>query len=124
MVMDSEQKFIEESRYEIDDWFYSQLEAYDRDHQTLMIAQFLTVINYLPIETKWYQEVAGVIKGTEPLFFAIEFLKESDELTVLIDLNEIEVDEYLDFISNQKSIKSYNDAYRKNGNANQESSGV
>ena len=124
MVMDSEQKFIEESRYEIDDWFYSQLEAYDRDHQTLMIAQFLTVINYLPIETKWYQEVAGVIKGTEPLFFAIEFLKESDELTVLIDLNEIEVDEYLDFISNKKSIKSYNDAYRKNGNANQESSGV
>ena len=97
MVMDSEQKFIEESRYEIDDWFYSQLEAYDRDQQTLMIAQFLTVINHLPIENKWYQEVAGVIKGTEPLFFAIEFLKESDELTVLIDLNEIEVDEYLDF---------------------------
>ena len=100
MVMDSEQKFTEvKETYEIDDWFYSQLGNYNRHKQTNIIGQFLSVIRMLPSEDEWTQ------------------------ITILVDLHEIEVDEYLDFISNKKSIKSYHDG-TENRNANEESSRI
>ena len=124
MVMDSEQKFTEvKETYEIDDWFYSQLGNYNRHKQTNIIGQFLSVIRMLPSEEVWTQETAGVIKGKEPFFFVVEYLKEQNQITILVDLHEIEVDEYLDFISNKKSIKSYHDG-TENRNANEESSRV
>jgi hypothetical protein len=42
----------------------------------------------------------------------IEYLKQEDDRPILIDINEIEVDEYLDFIIENKSIKSYIDESR------------
>ena len=63
----------------------------------------------LPLGNEWTQETAGVVIQKEPLFFAIEYLKEENEPIVLVDLHELEVDEYLEFISNKKSIKSYYD---------------
>ena len=108
--MDSEQKFTEvKSTYEIEDWFYSQLSNYNRDEQTNIIGQFLEVMKSLPLGNEWTQETAGVVIQKEPLFFAIEYLKEENEPIVLVDLHELEVDEYLEFISNKKSIKSYYD---------------
>ena len=123
--MDLALKFIEENNtYEIDEYFYGRLSTYSLEDAGNVIAQVLSVINYLPTKSGWAQEVAGVILKDEPIFFVVEFLHQENEIPVLVDLSYIDVDEYLDFISNQKSIKSYNDAYRKNGNANQESSGV
>jgi|TARA_R100001369_G_scaffold19412_1_gene35412 hypothetical protein len=108
--MDSEQKFTEvKSTYEIEDWFYSQLSNYNRDEQANIIGQFLEVMKSLPLGNEWTQETAGVVIQKEPLFFAIEYLKEENEPIVLVDLHELEVDEYLEFISNKKSIKSYYD---------------
>ena len=108
--MDSEQKFTEvKSTYEIEDWFYSQLSNYNRDEQANIIGQFLEVMKSLPLGNEWTQETAGVVIQKEPLFFAIEYLKEENEPIVLVDRHELEVDEYLEFISNKKSIKSYYD---------------
>jgi hypothetical protein len=78
--MDSEQKFTEvKSTYEIEDWFYSQLSNYNRDEQTNIIGQFLEVMKSLPLGNEWTQETAGVVIQKEPLFFAIEYLKEDQK---------------------------------------------
>jgi len=106
--MDLVQRYIEDKiEYEIDDWFYQQLSNYSVDEATLMVGQTLSVLSELPKEDGWTQELAGVIKGKDPLFFRIEYLNEDGHVPVLIDVNEIEVDEYLDFIIESKSIKSY-----------------
>ena len=100
--------------YEIDAWFFQQLSDYSLSDASLIVAQALAVLKELPTKNGWSQEVAGVItdKGTEPIFFVIVYLKQEDDRPILIDINEIEVDEYLDFIIENKSIKSYIDESR------------
>jgi len=106
--MDLQLKFLEdELAYEVDDWFYQQLGYYSIDDASRIIGQTVSVMEFLPIKNGWTQEVAGVIKKEEPIFFVVEYLKQETERPILVDLNEIEVDEYLDFISDNNSIKSY-----------------
>jgi hypothetical protein len=106
--MDLQLKFLEdELAYEVDDWFYQQLGYYSIDDASRIIGQTVSVMEFLPIKNGWTQEVAGVIKKEEPIFFVVEYLKQETERPILVDLNEIDVDEYLDFISNNNSIKSY-----------------
>jgi len=115
MNMDLELKFLEdELRYEIDDWFFQQLSDYSLTDASLIVAQALAVLSELPIKNGWSQEVAGVITDNDedPIFFVIEYLKQEDDIPILIDINPIEVDEYLDFILENKSIKSYIDESR------------
>ncbi len=110
--MDLELKFLEDDlAYEVDDWFYEQLGYYEVDDASIIIGQTVAVMDYLPIKNGWSQEVAGVIKKTEPIFFVVEYLKQENERPILVDLNEIDVEEYLDFISNNNSIKSYINKY-------------
>jgi hypothetical protein len=110
--MDLQLKYLEDKlEYEIDDWFYQQLGLYTIDEASLIVGQAILILSELPKQSGWSQEVAGVINtnrdDAEPLFFRIEYLNEEGHNTILIDLNEIEVDEYLDFINQKKSIKSY-----------------
>lgn len=115
MNMDLELKFLEdELRYEIDDWFFQQLSDYSLTDASLIVAQALAVLSELPIKNGWSQEVAGVITddNEDPIFFVIEYLKQEDDIPILIDINPIDVDEYLDFILENKSIKSYIDESR------------
>lgn len=115
MNMDLELKFLEdELRYEIDDWFFQQLSDYSLTDASLIVAQALAVLSELPIKNGWSQEVAGVITDDDedPIFFVIEYLKQEDDIPILIDINPIDVDEYLDFILENKSIKSYIDESR------------
>ena len=106
--MDSEQKYTGDSlRYQIEDSFYSQLRAYTKDEALMIVSQVLAVVQKLPNKDDWTQETAGVIKREDPLFFVVEYFKEEDDIPILVDIYDIDVDEYLEFISNKKSIKSY-----------------
>ena len=91
------------------EWFLSQLELYTRKEAAIIIGQTLSVLDKLPVKNGWSQETAGVIKKDKPIFFLVEYLHQEEEPIILIDLIEIEIEEYLDFISNKKSIKSYYD---------------
>jgi len=110
--MDLELKYIEDKfLYEIDEYFFSALDSFTLDEASMMVGQVLAILTELPDKQGWSQEVAGVIKTTikteDPLFFKVEYLKEEGHIPILVDINEIEVDEYLDFIIENKSIKSY-----------------
>jgi len=112
MNMDLELKYIEDKfLYEIDEYFFSALDSFTLDEASMMVGQVLAILTELPDKQGWSQEVAGVIKTTikteDPLFFKVEYLKEEGHIPILVDINEIEVDEYLDFIIENKSIKSY-----------------
>jgi hypothetical protein len=104
--MDLEQKYTGD-RYQIEDSFYSQLLTYTKDEALMIVSQFLAVVPKLPNKENWTQEAAGVIKREDPLFFVVEYLKQEDDIPILVDIYDIGVDEYLEFISNKKSIKSY-----------------
>ena len=108
MSMDLELKFLEDNLlYEIDDWFFSQLRKFTVDEATVIIGQILSVLNELPDRDGWTQAVAGVVTKKNPTFFVVEYLKQEKDIPILVDVEEIEVDEYLDYILEKKSIKSY-----------------
>lgn len=106
--MDLQLKFLEDNfLYEIDDWFFSQLRRFSVNEATVIIGQVLSIIDELPDRDGWSQSVAGVIKKKNPTFFVVEYLKQKNDIPILVDIEEIEVDEYLDYILEAKSIKSY-----------------
>jgi len=106
--MDSEQKYTEDSiTYEIDEWFISQLKNYSIESASTIIKQIVDVLPNLPNKNGWSQTVAGVTDSEDPEFFAIEFLKQDTEVPILVDVNSISLDDYLDYILNKQSIKYY-----------------
>jgi len=106
--MDLELKYIEDNLlYEIDDWFFAQLRKFSVRDSEIIIGQILSILSVLPSKDGWSQQVAGVVKKKKPTFFVIEYLYQEGDIPILVDIETIEVDEYLDFILENKSIKSY-----------------
>lgn len=59
------------------------------------------------IELEGYtQTIGGVVKGDPPYFFEIEYVREPDKAVVILDMDEITLDEYLDYIDEKKIFKS------------------
>ncbi len=113
--MDSEQKYTEDSiTYEIDEWFISQLKNYSIESASDIIKQIVDVLPNLPNRNGWNQTVAGVTDSIDPEFFAIEFLKQDTEVPILVDVNSISLDDYLDYILKKQSIKYYSDEPKTN----------
>ena len=42
----------------------------------------------------------------KPIFFCIDYINENGDVPVMIDINEVEVDDYLDAINNKKYFKT------------------
>ena len=106
--MDLELKYLEDNvLYEIDDWFFAQLRKFSVSEAEVIIGQILSVLNRLPCRDGWSQSVYGVVAQKEPTFFVVEYLKQSLDIPILVDIEIIEVNEYLDAINKNKSIKSY-----------------
>ncbi len=108
--MDLKQKYTgamhEESFYEVDDWFIEKLRKTPRQigiHVANLIDK-----NYasLPTAVGWTQNVGGVcITTDEPFYFELEYLKQPDEAPIFLDIKEIDVDDYLDYILENKTLK-------------------
>mgnify|MGYP003109223529 CR=1 FL=1 len=108
--MDSKQKYTEamheESFYEVDDWFIQKLRKAPRQIG-IHIANLIDK-NYasLPTAVGWTQNVGGVCATTdEPFYFELEYLKQPDEAPIFLDIKEIDVDDYLDYILENKTLK-------------------
>lgn len=113
--MDSEQKYTEDSiTYEIDEWFVSQLKSYSMESASDIIKQIVDILPDLPKKNGWSQTVAGVTDSEDPEFFAIEFLKQDTEAPILVDINSISLDDYLDYILKKQSIKYYSNETKTN----------
>jgi len=65
--------------------------------------------NYLDLKkvNGWSQYIGGVVKGKNPYFFEIEFLNEIGTVPIFLDIQPIDVDTYLDYITNKQALKTY-----------------
>jgi hypothetical protein len=109
--MDLQQRFIEASRFDIDDWFAEKILSLSQRSRFELISDIASVVEYLPISNGWSQEVYGVILRDNK-FYVLEYLKQETELPLIVDIDFVECDEYLDAILDNKTIKSYTNVKR------------
>ncbi len=103
--MESKQKYTEEE-FEIDEFFISQMQEFKNG----------TSIKIASLVDKMYgtQSTKGQIKNKtghvnndngKPVFFAIDYYREEEGPIVLVDVYDINVDQYLDSINANLHIK-------------------
>ena len=51
------------------------------------------------------QYLCGVIKHDSPLFYKVYFINEKNQYPILLGLQEISIDDYLDSINKNKNLK-------------------
>ena len=105
--MDSELKFIEGTNFDIDEYFAEKINELSSHERKSILYQIIPILNDLPEVNGWSQLIAGVVKGDNPLYFSVEFLKQVDEIPFLLDLHELDVDEYLDLYLESNTIDTY-----------------
>ena len=107
--MDSEQKFTEgekKTTLKFDVYFIEELDMYPDNIQEEVVRQLINHEEDLVSLNGLTQMVGGVVKGAVPFFFEIEYLKQEGEKAVYLDIIPIELDDYLDLITNQKTLTS------------------
>lgn len=91
--------------FDIDYPFQKKVKKYSEETIKQIVFQIVDNIETLPKDNQLTQDVYGVIKGKDPLFFMIEYLNEEDEIPLMIDFTEVTVDDYLDAINENKYLK-------------------
>lgn len=102
--MESSQKYTED-KFEIDEYFLKQIkefEYYVSSKIALKIDE-LDDVNHTDGEIDVFSSYVND-KKEEPIFFTIEYYKYEDGPVVLIDIFEIELNNYLDQINLKKHI--------------------
>lgn len=105
--MGSTLRYIEDKvvLFDIDYPFQKKVKKYSEETIKQIVFQIVDNINELPKDNELTQDIYGVIKGKDPLFFMIEYLNEEDEIPLMIDFEEVTVDDYLDAINENKHLK-------------------
>lgn len=106
--MDLLQKFIEASLFDFDEYFLESLQNLSIEDAQQIFYDLSAVAEYLPNSSDEYQSVYGVTSRTE-VFFMVVFVKEEGQIPIFLDVIEVTLDEYLDSILENKTIKSYYD---------------
>jgi len=122
--MDSEQKFTEgekKTTLKFDVYFIEELDIYPDHIQEEVVRQLINHEENLVSLNGLTQMVGGVVKGDDPFFFEIEYLKQEGERAIYLDIIPIELDDYLDLITNQKTLTS-NGTERATGEETKEDS--
>ena len=101
--MDLGQKYIEDNIFEVEEKFAHKLIELSFEAQTEIIYDIAKCSLDLPSAFGWTQAVYGVIKEEE-IYYLIEYLKEDNEILLIVDILFIEVDEYLDAMLEGKTI--------------------
>lgn len=105
--MASTLKYIEDKMimFDIDQIFQRKMRRYPQSVIHEIVSQIVDNIYELPKKDYYSQKTYGVIKMQTPMFFSIDYMNENGDVPILIDINEIEVDEYLDAIIENKHLK-------------------
>lgn len=102
--MDSGQRSTGDE-YIVEQVFYDKMEALGMSIIKVVFTQFSSIMDLLPEDPEEYSIISGVIHRRDGAFFySLEYFK-SDGLIVLVDINEIESDDYLDAILNRATIE-------------------
>jgi hypothetical protein len=102
--MESSQKYTED-RFEIDEYFLKQIKEFEYyvSSKIALKVDELDDVNHTDGEIDVFSSYVND-KNEEPIFFTIEYYKYEDGPVVLIDIFEIELNNYLDQINLKKHI--------------------
>lgn len=102
--MGSSQKYTED-RFEIDEYFLKQIKEFEYYVSSKIALKIdkLVDVNHTDGEIDVFSSYVND-KNEEPIFFTIEYYKYEDGPVVLIDIFEIELNNYLDQINLKKHI--------------------
>ena len=104
------------SMYEIDEWFVESIREFSLADRSHLLKSVLSSLRCLPVNNSFTQVVGGVIRKDDPLFFILEFLKQDDETALLLSIEEIPSDEYLDLILDKNTLEYYKDGKTRRRN--------
>ena len=104
--MASKQKYIEEE-FELDEFFITQIHNF-KNGSSVVIAAKIDDMRGLPSTDGRIKNIAGHVNDARgnPVFFIVDYFRENDdEPIVLVDINETDVNKYLDYINLNRHIK-------------------
>jgi len=105
--MASTLKYIEDKivLFDMDQIFQNKMRKYPQSVIHEIVTQIVENVLEFPKKDYYNQVAYGVIKMNTPMFFSIVYINENDDIPIIIDINEVDVDEYLDAIINNKHLK-------------------
>lgn len=106
--MELKQKCIEEKKSpqcRFDDFFIDELLLLPYQCGLKIMSLIGKHTDSLPELDNWSQIVAVAVKGTNPYFYEIEYLKEVGQPAIYLHLMEISCDDYLDYINLNQYLK-------------------
>ena len=98
---------IDETLFELEEWFVDRLGEFPVGYRKSILEDVVSALDSFPIDNGWSQKIGGVIRNPNPLFYIVEYLKQEKESVLLLDVIEINSDEYLDLILETNTIESY-----------------
>lgn len=104
--MESKQKYTEEE-FELDEYFIKQINRF-KNGVSVRIAAKIDEIFGLEHTNGRMKNIAGHVNDSngEPVFFLVDYFRETKySPIVLIDIKQIDVDKYLDYINLNRYIK-------------------
>ena len=101
--MDVKQKYTKVDEFELDEHFIKQIYEFEPKIRR-MITSEIDKLYGLPHTNKQIVKISGVVhdENGKPTFFKIEYFRAKTSASILVDVYEIELDEYLDTISNNE----------------------
>jgi len=100
--------------YEISDIFALKLKVFPIKIGIDIANQIDYASMYLPMTDGFTEKAGGVCTILDkPFYFQVEYIYQPEEMVCYLDIDIIEVDDYLDYILENKTLKSNNETATK-----------
>jgi hypothetical protein len=102
--MDSPQKFIGEYNFEVEEWFVDKITDIPHESRIEMLEDISNRLSEFPVDDGgWEQTIYGALK-TQDKFYKLHYIKDNKDIPLMIDIEYVEVDDYLDAKLRNNSI--------------------
>ena len=101
--MDAEQRYIEEANFEFEDMAYDKIISLGNlgYHLAMTIHKHA---HKIPVNNGIIQKFGVMVEGASDIPFQVKIFHQDDDVPILVDMDEIDIDEYLDLMNQNKSI--------------------
>ena len=95
-----------ESTYDVSDIFAIKVRLLPNKEAVDIASQIDYNFERLPLTDGWTEKIGGVCNvNEEPLYFEVEYIHQPDESPAYLDMQIIELDDYLDYVIEKKILK-------------------
>jgi len=103
MIMDAEQRYIEEANFEFEDMAYDKIISLGNlgYHLAMQIHEHA---HKIPSKDGVIQRFGVMVSQDVDIPFQVKIYHEQNDVPILVDMDVITIDEYLDLINQNKSI--------------------